>query len=322
MNSLRTLSWHSRHHHLSFKLLTFLEIEVSMNDACRYDISNEMVFAISRGSNCSENEDESREAALTIHVNVDEVARHSTIRNSRIVTLLEQLSYSNNVRDDNLKRRDEREVHVSTLGDKPRTKVTTDFLSEVVWGRIIWHKFKLVLTRDGTSSLDSYHTELSYVNSGTSDDRTYTHETQFTKTINVTTLHTKRRTTCQWFNHTKEKVSASKKNVTQTIHNQIDEWADDQKFNKRFFSVQFGIGPFFFQANRLFVFDVLFSQSSSVSPRFFVTTSGWSVLSDTSTFRVFSSFFTKSSPVWKINRRSFPLSTTTQKIRLSIWLSK
>ena len=36
MNSLRTLSRHSRHQHLSFKLLTFLEIEASMNDACRF----------------------------------------------------------------------------------------------------------------------------------------------------------------------------------------------------------------------------------------------------------------------------------------------
>ena len=89
MNSSRTLSCHSRHQYLSFKLLTFLEIEASMNDASRDDISNEMYFAIFRGSLCSENEDESREAALTIHVNVDEVARHSTVRNSRIVTLLE-----------------------------------------------------------------------------------------------------------------------------------------------------------------------------------------------------------------------------------------
>ena len=81
------------------------------------------------------------------------------------------------------------------------------------------------------------------------------------------------------------------KKVTQTTHTQIVEWADVQKFNKRFFSVQFGIGPFFSQANRLFVFDVFFSQSSSVSPRFFVTTSCCSVLSETSTFRVFSSFY-------------------------------
>ena len=59
-----------------------------MNDACSEHISNEMVFAIFRGSHCSENEDGSREATLTIHVNVDEVALHLTVRNFYIVTLL------------------------------------------------------------------------------------------------------------------------------------------------------------------------------------------------------------------------------------------
>ena len=131
MNSLRTLSWHSRHHYLSFKLLTFLEIEASMNDACRYDISNEMFFVIFPESHCSENEDESREAALTIHVNVDEVARHSTVRNSRIVHSLNNYLAVINVRDDDLKRRDEREVRVSTSWNNSQTNTVTDSLREV-----------------------------------------------------------------------------------------------------------------------------------------------------------------------------------------------
>ena len=42
------------------------------------------------------------------------------------------------------------------------------------------------------------------------------------------------------------------------------------------------------QTNRLFVFDVFFSQSSSVYPRSFVTTSGDPVLSDTSRIRALS----------------------------------
>ena len=125
---------------LSFKLLTFLEIEASLNDACRCDISNEMVFAIFRGSHCSENDDESREAALTIHVNVDEVARHSTVRNSRIVTLFEQLSCSKQ-RWETTIWRDETSTEFAYLApwDKSRTKTTTDSVSEVAWGRINWH---------------------------------------------------------------------------------------------------------------------------------------------------------------------------------------
>ena len=37
-----------------------------------------------RGSHCDHDDDRSRDAALTIHVNVDEVAHHSMKRNSRI----------------------------------------------------------------------------------------------------------------------------------------------------------------------------------------------------------------------------------------------
>ena len=40
----------------------------------------------------------------------------------------------------------------------------------------------MILTRNGTSYLDSYHTELPYKKSSTSDDRTHTYVTQTTQT--------------------------------------------------------------------------------------------------------------------------------------------
>ena len=58
------------------------------------DISNYMTFQIFRVSHWSDNDAASREATLTKHVNVDEVARHSTIRSSRIATLLGQTTCS------------------------------------------------------------------------------------------------------------------------------------------------------------------------------------------------------------------------------------
>ena len=66
--------------------------------------------------------------------------------------------------------RDETRAEFAYLlrGNKSRTKVTTDSLSEVGRGRIIWHQSKLVLTRDETSYLDSYPTEYSCAKTSTS----------------------------------------------------------------------------------------------------------------------------------------------------------
>ena len=94
MNSLRTLPWHSLHQRLRFKLFTFLEIEASMNDAYGKTSQTKWPSRFFVASHWSENDDASREAALTKHVNVDEVARHSTIRSSRIATLLGQTTCS------------------------------------------------------------------------------------------------------------------------------------------------------------------------------------------------------------------------------------
>ena len=228
-------------------------------------------FATFRGSHWSENEDESRDAALTIHVNVDEVARHSTVRNSWIVTLLDKLSCRKQRErrqfEEKRRARSSRICSVGQTANKDHyrlrqwssmrkdqltlVQVSFDSWRNVV-SRFISHW--IVLCKFGYIKRSNAHTRhANHKNNQRHIPCTQRDELHVSDSITRTTR------------------SAHIKNVTQTTHNQIDEWADDKKFNERFFSVQFGIGPFFFPKRTDFSSLMCFFHSFPLSHRVFLS---------------------------------------------------
>ena len=163
-----------------------------------------------------------------------------------------------------------------------RSKTTADSVNEIGRRRITWSwsEFRHVPKR--RISIHIILNSLAHIQIHDTNERAHTSRKSQNESTSLAHTRTYELQINQSITWTKTPVPL--KNVTQKTYNQINERANDQTIKQHFF-FQFSFGlDVFVQADKLLVFDDIFSSSSSPFPRTFVTTSVCPVILDTLSF--------------------------------------